>query len=143
MTEVNFYTGVPDRQAYACRLLRKTLAAGLKTGVWGPLRLLERLDQTLWTFDPQEFLPHVLLKADMPASLREQTPVLLSDRLDDLVGCQALLNFEPEPPPGLDRFQRVLELVSTEPEQVAAGRARFKAYKAMGVTVNHFNLAGS
>ena len=52
MTEVNFYTGVPDRQVYACRLLRKTQAAGLTVGVWGPMRLLERLDQTLWTFEP-------------------------------------------------------------------------------------------
>jgi DNA polymerase III subunit chi len=137
VTEVNFYTGVPDRQVYACRLLRKTLAAGLKTGVWGPMRLLERLDQALWTFEPGEFLPHLLLRSDSPAPLRERTPVLLSDRLDDLVGCQALLNFEPEPPPGLERFERVLELVSTDPEQVAAGRNRFKAYKQLGVTLNH------
>ena len=40
-------------------------------------------------------------------------------------------------PPGLERFERVLELVSTDAEQVAAGRGRFKAYKALGLTLNH------
>ncbi|OWQ44559.1 hypothetical protein CDL60_24000 [Roseateles noduli] len=137
MTEVNFYTGVPDRQVYACRLLRKTQAAGLTVGVWGPMRLLERLDQTLWTFEPGEFLPHLLLRADTPSALRERTPILLSDQLDALAGCQVLLNFEPGVPPGLERFERVLELVSADAEQVAAGRGRFKAYKALGLTLNH------
>lgn len=142
MTEVSFYTGVPDRQAYACRLLRKTLTAGLKTGVWGPMRLLERLDQTLWTFDPGEFLPHLIVRPDTPALLRERTPVLMSDRLDDLAGCQVLLNFEPEPPPDPDRFERILELVATDPDQVAAGRQRFKAYKQLGVPLNHHVIGG-
>jgi DNA polymerase-3 subunit chi len=137
VTEVNFYTGVPDRQVYACRLLRKTQAAGLTVGIWGPLRLLERLDQTLWTFEPGEFIPHVLLRGETSALLRERTPILMSDRLDELTGCQVLFNFEPEVPPGLERFERVLELVSTDADQVAAGRARFKAYKAMGLTLNH------
>lgn len=138
MTEVSFYTGVPDRQVYACRLLRKTLAAGLRTGVLAPMRFLERLDQTLWTFEPQEFLPHLLLRPNAAAAaLKDRTPILLSDRLDDLVGCQALLNLEPDIPAGMERFQRVLELVSAEPEQVAAGRQRFKAYKAMGVALQH------
>ena len=104
MTEVNFYTGVPDRQIYACRLLRKTQAAGLTVGVWGPMRLLERLDQTLWTFEPGEFLPHLLLRPDTPAQLRERTPILLCDQLDALAGCQVLLNFEPGVPPGLEQF---------------------------------------
>lgn len=139
MTEVSFYTGVPDRQLYACRLLRKTTAAGLRTGVLAPMRFLERLDQALWTFEPQEFLPHLLLRADSDPNdaLRGRTPILLSDRLDDLVGCQALLNLEAGIPDGLERFERVLELVSSEPEQVAAGRQRFKTYKTLGVPLNH------
>lgn len=143
MTEVSFYTGVPDRQAYACRLLRKTQAAGLTVGVLGPMRLLERLDQALWTFEPGEFLPHLLLRKDSPALLRERTPVLLSDRLEDLAGCRALLNFEPAPPPDLERFQRVFEIVATDPEQTAAGRQRFKLYKQMsGITLNHHVISG-
>lgn len=137
MTEVKFYSGVPDRQLYACRLLRKVLHAGLTVGVWGPMRLLERLDQSLWTFEPGEFLPHVLLRPGTRAELRERTPMLLSDQLDQLVGCQVLLNLESELPPGLERFQQVLELVSSDPAQVEAGRARFRAYKHLGVALQH------
>ena len=75
--------------------------------------------------------------SDTPELLRERTPILLSDQLDALAKCRVLLNFEPGVPPGIERFERVLELVSTDAEQVAAGRARFKAYKALGLTLNH------
>lgn len=141
MTEVSFYTGVSDRQLFACRLLRKAVGSGGRIGVWGPARLLERLDQTLWTFAEREFLPHARVHAGLSELVRQRSPLLLSDQLQDLAQCQVLLNLESQPPSAPERFERLLELVGTEPEQVAAARQRFRDYKQLGLPVQHFDVS--
>ena len=61
MTEVSFHTGLPDKQAYACRLLRKAWRQGLRVMVTGDAATLTRLDQALWLFEQEEFVPHLRL----------------------------------------------------------------------------------
>lgn len=140
MTEVSFYTGVPERLAYLGRLLRKAYLSGARVGIVGPQRLLSRLDASLWTLDPLDFIPHLML--DAPATgerlaLAERTPLLLVEDARWLPHREMLLNLDSEIPEAALEFQRVLEVVSTEPEQVAAGRSRFKHYKSLGCEVKH------
>jgi DNA polymerase-3 subunit chi len=40
-------------------------------------------------------------------------------------------------PANFEQFQRVLEVVSKDPEQVEAGRQRFRQYKQLGHAVSH------
>ena len=61
--KVDFHSGVADKAAYCCRLLRKTQAARTRVAVCGPAELLDRLDVALWTFDALSFLPHLRLQA--------------------------------------------------------------------------------
>src|SRR2546430_15615154 len=79
MTEVQFHFNVPDRLLYACRLLRKALRSGASgVAVTAPAPTLATLDRLLWTFDPQEFIPHVLLRAgEAPAPPLPRPPTLL------------------------------------------------------------------
>ncbi|HJV94531.1 MAG TPA: DNA polymerase III subunit chi, partial [Albitalea sp.] len=84
MTEVQFHFNVPDRLLYACRLLRKALRSGAGgVAVSGPMGTLSRLDPLLWTFDPQEFIPHVHVRKpqDLPERLR-RTPIWLVERAE-------------------------------------------------------------
>ena len=70
MTEVTFHFNVPDRPGYACRLLRKATRSGALVVVTAGAAELAGLDRLLWTFDPIEFLPHVLhRRATWPASI--------------------------------------------------------------------------
>lgn len=138
MTQVSFYTGVPERLAYLCRLLRKAQQSGARIGVSGPSGLLDRLDATLWSFDPLEFVPHLRLKPGKALESRlADTPILLVEHSAELPHREVLLNLGPEMPEGFEAFQRVLEVVSNDPEQTQAGRQRFRQYKELGHEVSH------
>ena len=138
MSQVSFYTGVPERLAYLCRLLRKAQQSGAKIGVCGPFNLLNRLDSALWTFESTEFVPHLLIRRGAALKPRlADTPILLVEDSADVPHREVLLNLGLEIPDGFDAFQRVLEVVSEDPEQVQAGRQRFRRYKELGHEVVH------
>ena len=75
MTRVDFHSKVPDKLLYACRLVRKARAADMRVVVFTRDReQLHALDEALWTFSEQDFLPHVT--AD--DALASQTPVSMA-----------------------------------------------------------------
>ena len=63
MTHIGFHFNMPDKLAYACRLLRKAYAAGGPVGVVGPAPAIEALDTELWRFSALDFIPHCLASA--------------------------------------------------------------------------------
>lgn len=139
MTQVSFYTGVPDRLAYCCRLLRKAQQSGARVGVLAPSAMLERLDAALWSFEATEFVPHMRYQAGKP-ELMAATPLLLAERAEQLRGWPVLLNLGAEMPDPVEAFERVLEVLSRDPEQVQLGRQRFKRYKELGHQLDHHEV---
>lgn len=137
MTEVSFYTGVPERLAYVCRLLRKAQQSGARVAVVGPAPLLDRLDKALWEFESTEFVPHLCLRPGRQPAGLERTPILLTEQAQAQPHREVLLNLGAAMPDGFEQFARVLEVVATDPEQVEAGRRRFKQYKQLGHPVAH------
>lgn len=142
MTEVSFYTGVAERLAYVCRLLRKAQQSGARVTVVGPAAALDRLDAALWTFEATEFVPHVRLRGAADAAAVARAPIVLTDSLTHAPSDGVLLNLGAELVPGFERFTRVLEVVSQDAQQVQAGRERFRQYKALGHPVVHHEVAG-
>ncbi|MDN3920429.1 DNA polymerase III subunit chi [Roseateles violae] len=144
MSQVSFYTGVPERLAYLCRLLRKAQQSGARIGVCGAPAQLDRLDAVLWSFEPTEFVPHLRLQPGRsPAPALAETPILLVEQGAQLPHREVLLNLGLELPEGFEQFERVLEVVSDDPEQVQAGRRRFKQYKELGHEVSHHVVGGA
>jgi DNA polymerase-3 subunit chi len=139
MTRIDFHTNIPDKLAYACRLARKALAAD------GKLVLLaqdaaqaEALNASLWTFSETDFVPHVM--AGDP--LAPHTPVIVTaDEQAALPHYQMLVNLSGREPAGLDRFERVFELVSTDEQDAADGRKRYANYKQQSYPLTH-SVAG-
>ncbi|MDR0479141.1 MAG: DNA polymerase III subunit chi, partial [Burkholderiaceae bacterium] len=76
MTEIAFHFNVPGKLPYACRLLRKIYQSGSRVRVVGEQDLLGQLDQALWTFSAQDFIPHCSVGA-APAVLAH-TPIVLA-----------------------------------------------------------------
>jgi DNA polymerase-3 subunit chi len=134
---VEFHHGMPDKMAYACRLVRKAYRAGARVVVTGDAAQLKELDRQLWMFDEQEFLPHILV-GDQPVAPRlHDTPVWLTSHLASAPGHPAVLvNLGAEVPESLDRFQRLFEVVSLQPDDRQRGRQRWKTYAAMGWEVH-------
>ncbi len=136
MTRVDFHSRVPDKLLYACRLVRKARAADLKIVVHlQDAGQQQRFDEALWTFSEQDFLPHVSAADPLAA----QTPVILShDASDALPHHQVLINLSQHTPEHFARFERLFEILSTEEEDLAAGRERYRQYQQRGYPLTHF-----
>lgn len=139
--EVEFHTGVPDKLGFACRLLRKAYRKGARLTVGVPADLIAALDRDLWTFEERDFVPHLRIGAGTDPALAARTPIWLVDALPAAGAPPVLVNLGLEVPADLAPFSRVIEVVSREPGDEAAGRQRWRTYRALGLQVTHHPAA--
>lgn len=136
MTRIDFHSNVPDKISYACRLARKARNANFQIVILAqdPAQLAQ-LDEKLWTFSEQDFLPHVMLDDALAA----QTPILLTaDSAMESPHTQILINLSDTSPTHFARFERMFEVISTEDADKSAGRDRYSFYKQRGYPLTHF-----
>jgi DNA polymerase-3 subunit chi len=134
MTQVDFHTHVGDKLNYACRLTRKAYQAGQPLIVTGEAAVLREFDGLLWTFSPLDFIPHCGVENELSA----QTPVVLAERLDEVPHHCILLNLGMSVPEHFARFERLLEVVGDMPDDLDAGRDRYRFYRDRGYPMNTY-----
>ena len=136
--QVEFHSGVAAPLQFVCRLLRKAYRQGVAVAVIGPAQALQALDRELWTFEAQEFVPHLRLKPGQPldAALR-RTPIWLCDGDPPSPGPGVLLNLGVEHGTPLDRYQRIIEVVPEDATLRQQARARWRDYEARGWPIKH------
>jgi len=136
VTRIDFHSNVPDKIAYACRLVRKARAADCRVVLFAQdRRQLGLLDQMLWTFSEQDFLPHVMAEDALAAI----TPIVLTDSATaTLPHHQILINLSTSTPDHFTEFERMFEIVSSEDADRSAGRERYRFYQQHGYPLTHF-----
>ena len=136
MTRVDFHSNVPDKIAYACRLVRKARAADCRIVLQANDRSqLTMLDDALWTFSALDFLPH----ARAGDALAEKTPVILTDNdAVELPHHHILINLSDRTPDRFTRFERMFEVISSDDSDKSAGRERYRFYQQHGYPLTHF-----
>lgn len=136
MTRIDFHSNVPDKIAYACRLVRKARAANCQVVVLGNDRNdLVALDDALWTFSDLDFVPHVMAGDALAA----RTPVVLTHSdTADLPHHQILINVSAATPSHFARFERMFEIISADDADRSAGRERYRFYQQRGYALTHF-----
>lgn len=139
MTEVAFHFNVPDKAPYLCRLLRKAVHARKQALVCAPTELVRELDQLLWTFAQDEFIPHAL--ADDPAQVRDRSMVVLTDRPQAVRHTEVMVNCLPEVPADFDRYERLIEVVGLDPQDRSWARERWKHYAQRGFSLIRHDAA--
>lgn len=137
--EVAFHTGIDDRVVYACRLLRKACSRGARVLVDGAPEEMDLLDRALWTFESQEFLPHLRCRQGVVDSLGARTPIWLADEglLPPLPRPSILVHLGDLPVDDLAAWERVIELVPDDEASRRAARGRWRDYEARGCRVVH------
>jgi len=140
MTEVTFHFNVPDKLAYACRLLRRAVGAGARVVVTGQPETLRDLDVELWTFSPQEFIPHCHAASAEPPVLAA-SPVVLSESARGTPHQQVLVNLGGGIPEGFEKFERLNELVSQDDDDRQQARTRWKHYADRGYAIKRHDVA--
>jgi len=96
---------------------------------------LAELDAALWEFSSVDFLPHVLVSDPLAVS----TPIILIDNDEaDLPHTELLVNLSRRTPNNVGQFERMIEVISSNEEDAAAGRKRYVAYKQQDYPLTHF-----
>lgn len=138
MTSIDFYTHVGNRVDVAAKLVVKALAqhGHVRVLTFDPA-MTARLDQLLWCQNPTSFVPHCRVSD----RLAPETPVWVDHVVDHQGTAAVLINLQHAPPPFFSRFERLAEIVGTEPDEVAAARDRFRFYRERGYELRSHNLS--
>ena len=131
MTQIGFYhlTRLPLEQALP-KLLEKALAAGLRVVVLaGSAERVAFLDDRLWTYSDESWLPHGSARDGDP----ESQPVWLTDHDENPNGATVLVACDGAKPADVGEYARCLDLFDgNDAEAVTAARGRWKQWKAEG-----------
>jgi DNA polymerase-3 subunit chi len=139
---VDFYlseqSGGDARLRLACRVAEKAYLSNQKVvAISDDAETLRRFDDLLWTFGDGSFVPHDTVTAggapcDAPVALT--TGPLPADHADVLINLGATV------PAAFEKFGRVAEFLDSRPEIRAAGRERFKVYRARAIEPQTHNV---
>ena len=131
MARVDFYHGADNKLSVAARLAQKAILSGARMGIYAPeAELSQRLDRTLWTFTPLSFVAH----AHESNPIAGESPIVILQKISSnaTFGLKILINMDVSVPDGSADFDRLIEIVGQEEEDIAAARLRYKAYRDLG-----------
>ena len=139
-----FHFNVPEKLAYACRVVRK--AVGLEQKVWVVTHpdQLQALNELLWSFSKLDFIAHA--SASAPSEVLKHSPVVLAQSPQDLPdphSFDVLLNLDDAVPSHYERFARVIEVVSLDEQDKHTARARWKHYQQAGCAITRHDLSAA
>jgi len=102
---------------------------------------LRRLDDKLWTVHPESFLAHAPASGDPAKDARQ--PILLATEIVRTNRPEVLVNGAEELPPDLSGFSVVVDFVDAWDEALLrASRARYRAYRAVGASLQYLRASG-
>ena len=125
----------------ACRIAEKAWLQGHRVHlhVDSP-ESARRLDDLLWTWRDESFVPHAVRGADGPADSDGDPPVTIGWGRVPESAADVLLNLDTRVPDGFERFARIAELVGGAEPARTAGRERFRRYRAHGCELRTHRL---
>lgn len=135
MTKIDFYV-LPEatseaRWLFACKLAEKVQRMGMRVLIAVDSEAdAHQLDELLWTFKPESFVPHQLISGDKPSPVE----ITFNDQAGDHQGL--LLNLSKTIPAWFSRFERVSEVVIQEQQMLATSRERYSFYKSRGYPID-------
>ena len=119
-----------------CELARKAFDAGIPTLVLArDTAQAEAIDDLMWSFDPDAYLPHQIAGSDDEDEL---TPILILAPDTDFPMRPMVINLRDAVVEG--DFERVLEVVPADPAARAPLRERWKQYQARGLDLNKHDM---
>lgn len=141
MTRVGFYVlqaAAPDKRLQvAARLAEKAFHRGHAIFInCDSQSQATKLDDLLWRFRPDSFLPHGLIGSDTAEHIAigwAQDP----QEHDDL-----LINLDLVVPVFFSRFHRVAEVVTQDPQSLEALRASWAFYRERGLALEKHDIRG-
>jgi len=142
VTEIDFHFNAADKVSHACRLLRKAVVVGgAKVVLVADDATLDAVDAALWQFSAVDFIGHC--RSDSEAHILARSAVVLAaPGAGGLPHRQVMVNLADAVPPGFERFERLIEVVTGDESDRLASRPRWRHYKERGYQIKSHDLAG-
>jgi DNA polymerase III subunit chi len=119
-----------------CELAKRAYAANLPTLILARDQTqAEEIDDLLWSFDPDDYLPHQIAGEDEE---EDEAPILIASPDTDIALRPLLINLRDTAPQG--SFDRVLEVVPADPAARGPLRERWKHYQSLGFELKKFDM---
>ena len=139
MTEVDFYIldeeSPAQRKHFACRLAAQVFRQGHQVYIHTDDETAAReMDELLWNFQPESFLPHSLLGGE------HAERVAIGWQTDPSPHNDVMINLSLSVPSFVGRFKRVTEVVVTQPDIRDPLRKSYKYYKDRGYPLKQRKL---
>ena len=135
---VQFYHNAENPLALACELAARAYGSGRKVALrTQDATSARQLDQLLWSFEQQSFVPHVM--AGSP--LAGETPVVIghAEAPNEWPHAEILFNLADDVPPGHERFRMLIEIIGQGEAQKLPARARWMHYKQQDLPLQAFD----
>lgn len=131
MPTVDFYiidaSSEQARFNLACKLVAKAYAGEKQVYIQCADQIrAEQLDALLWSFDDISFIPHSLSSAQDA----DKAPIIIGWQAPASNDAQILLNLHPDVPADANGYERILEIVTADPDCKKTCREHYKAYQA-------------
>lgn len=140
MTRADFYI-VPEPAMpyrFVCQVADKVRNEGYDIYIHAASREeAATIDDLLWTFRDISFLPHAPIdSADAVANC----PVVIGWEGETPAQRRALINLSGAMPDNPDVYERIIEVVPSDPADRQQARLRYKDYRARGVEMHSHNI---
>ncbi|HBH36511.1 MAG TPA: DNA polymerase III subunit chi [Gammaproteobacteria bacterium] len=141
MTRIDFYIlnekARHDRFFLSCRITEKAWHQKHRIMIQANSEQEARhMNQLLWTFRDQSFIPHELL----PQADLKTTPVVIGWGDDAADECDVLINLATEIPPFFSRFERLVEIVDHDLAHKQVSRDHYRYYQERGYPLTNHKL---
>lgn len=139
MTRIDFYLNAESKSRVVYKICLKVIHARTNVDILCPEPdIALSLDRFLWTASAIGFVPHSLLKRGQ----MRNAPIAIISEIGHQCGAPTLVNFAQSVPPEFNRYDRLVEIVSSENEDDKSNaRARYRFYKSRGYEMNHHDLS--
>jgi len=144
MPRVDFYiiseSNNRSQESVACVLTEKAFDQSFKILILGQSeQQLIQLNDTLWTFKEDSFIPHQIIQSEDDIDTAE-LPVALSQNDTAYPKANLLINLCNKIPSNADSFERIAEIVPGRKAERQQSRERYKQYQALGYELHTHNL---
>ncbi|TLM79684.1 DNA polymerase III subunit chi [Microbulbifer harenosus] len=139
MTRIDFYVLASENpgeiQTFACRLAEKAFRSGLHVLIAvDNAEQAQELDDLLWTYREDSFLPHAQQNKDQQAAIE------INSGEDPGHHHGLLINLSSDIPAWFSRFERLAEIVCQHPESLTRSRTRYSHFRDRGYPLQSHNI---
>lgn len=144
-SQISFYILSPQkkRMAFVCQLIQTVLdKSDDSIIVVAASALLPSLDDRLWSLSDVSFIPHHIIEhVDAFNHQRIPASVVLTDNIELVTQFDGIVINLTNEPILATLASRLLEVIDAEPEHIASGREKYRAYHNSVQSVQSSNLA--